>query len=193
MSNPNNAPQRSLADVRRKDRQVTDEQWIRSMLHECAIGTLATLDGEQPFLNMNLFAFDEDRHAIYMHTARQGRTHDNVEACPRVCFGISQMGRLLPAHTALEMSVEYASVMVFGRACLVNDPVEARHAMQLLLDKYFAHLHSGQDYRPITDEELARTQVYRIEIDEWSGKRKQVAGDFPGAFTYPGGTFCVSQ
>ena len=155
------------------------------MLRECALCTLATADGEQPFLHMNLFAYDEDKHTIYLHTARLGRTRSNIVNNARVCFSVSEMGRLLPADTALEMSVEYASVIVFGRAGLVTDRDEARRGLQLLLDKYFAHLRSGADYRPITDEELARTQVYRIEIDEWSGKRKQVADDFPGAFVYP--------
>lgn len=155
------------------------------MLRETALATLATLDGEQPFLHMNLFAFDEDKQVIYIHTARLGRTRSNIIHNTGVCLGLSEMGRLLPADTALEMSVEYASVVVFGRASLVSDQSEARHGLQLLLDKYFAHLHAGSDYRPITDEELARTQVYRIEIDEWSGKRKQVAEDFPGAFIYP--------
>jgi nitroimidazol reductase NimA-like FMN-containing flavoprotein (pyridoxamine 5'-phosphate oxidase superfamily) len=185
MTTPNESTPRPLAEVRRKDRQVTDEQWIRAMLRETALATLATLDGEQPFLHMNLFAFDEDKQVIYMHTARLGRTRSNIIRNTQVCLGLSEMGRLLPADTALEMSVEYASVVVFGRASLVSDQSEARHGLQLLLDKYFAHLHAGSDYRPITDEELARTQVYRIEIDEWSGKRKQVAEDFPGAFIYP--------
>ncbi len=185
MTTPNESTPRPLAEVRRKDRQVTDEQWIRAMLRETALATLATLDGEQPFLHMNLFAFDEDKQVIYIHTARLGRTRSNIIHNTRVCLGLSEMGRLLPADTALEMSVEYASVVVFGRASLVSDQSEARHGLQLLLDKYFAHLHAGSDYRPITDEELARTQVYRIEIDEWSGKRKQVAEDFPGAFIYP--------
>ena len=185
MTIPNESGTRPLAEVRRKDRQVTDEQWIRAMLRETALATLATSDGEQPFLHMNLFAFDEDKRVIYMHTARLGRTRSNIIHNTRVCLGLSEMGRLLPADTALEMSVEYASVVVFGRASLVSDQSEARHGLQLLLDKYFAHLHAGSDYRPITEEELARTQVYRIEIDEWSGKRKQVAEDFPGAFIYP--------
>jgi nitroimidazol reductase NimA-like FMN-containing flavoprotein (pyridoxamine 5'-phosphate oxidase superfamily) len=184
MTNPTESSTHPLSEVRRKDRQVTDQQWICAMLRETALATLATLEGEQPFLHMNLFAFDEARHAIYIHTARSGRTRTNLLHNTRVCFGVSEMGRLLPADTALEMSVEFASVVVFGRASLVNDQAEARHGLQLLLDKYFAQLHPGSDYRPITDEELARTQVYRIEIDEWSGKRKQVADDFPGAFSY---------
>jgi nitroimidazol reductase NimA-like FMN-containing flavoprotein (pyridoxamine 5'-phosphate oxidase superfamily) len=101
-----------------------------------------------------------------------------------VSFGVGEMGRLLPAATAMEMSVEYASVIVFGRAHIVTDQAEARRGLQLLLDKYFAHLRPGSHYRPMTDEEIARTTVYRIDIDAWSAKRKQVAEDFPGAFTY---------
>lgn len=185
MTNPTQPAAQPLAEVRRKDRQVTDEQWIHAMLRECALCTLATADGGQPFLHMNLFAFDDEKHAIYLHTARLGRTRNNIINNARVCFSVSEMGRLLPAGTALEMSVEYASVIVFGRACLVMDRDEAQHGLQLMLDKYFAHLRPGANYRPITDEELARTQVYRIDIDEWSGKRKQAADDFPGAFTYP--------
>ena len=31
--------------------------------------------------------------------------------------------------------------------------------------------YAGHEYRPITDQELARTSVYAIHIDSWSGKR----------------------
>jgi hypothetical protein len=41
-----------------------------------------------------------------------------------------------------------------------------------LLDKYFPDLRPSRDYRPITDEELAATAVYAIEIEAWSGKQK---------------------
>jgi hypothetical protein len=36
----------------------------------------------------------------------------------------------------------------------------------------------------MTDDELARTSVYRIDITSWTGKRKKVEDDFPGAFLY---------
>jgi nitroimidazol reductase NimA-like FMN-containing flavoprotein (pyridoxamine 5'-phosphate oxidase superfamily) len=170
--------------ARRADRAVDDEAWIADMLARAAIGVLATVDGDQPFLNSNLFVYDHDARVLYMHTARTGRTRANIESQTRVCFTVTEMGRLLPADEALEFSVEYASVVVFGSAQVVRDADEARHGLQRLLDKYFPHLQPGRDYRPITDDELARTSVYRITIDSWSGKRKQVAEDFPGAFLY---------
>lgn len=172
------------AEVRRSDRAVEDTAWIEDFLRRAPVGMLATVHEGQPFINSNLFVYDAAAHAIYMHTARVGRTRANVELEERVCFSISDMGRLLPAPEALEFSVEYSGVVVFGRARVIGDTVEAKHALQLLLDKYFPHLKPDVDYRSTTDDELARTAVYKIEIDEWSGKRKKVDGDFPGAFYY---------
>jgi nitroimidazol reductase NimA-like FMN-containing flavoprotein (pyridoxamine 5'-phosphate oxidase superfamily) len=172
------------AQVRRSDRAVTDEGWIRDLLTRAAFGTLATIRDGQPFVNMNLFVYDEAEHALFLHTAREGRTRENVEAEECACFGVAEMGRLLPAPTALNFSVEYAGVVVFGRARVVRDEAEAARALQLLLDKYAPHLRPGRDYRPIQPEELAVTSVYRIDIEEWSGKQKVAPCDHPGAFRF---------
>jgi nitroimidazol reductase NimA-like FMN-containing flavoprotein (pyridoxamine 5'-phosphate oxidase superfamily) len=175
----------AASHVRRADRAVNDEAWIASFLTEAPYGFLATSDEGIPFINSNLFVFDASRQCIYLHTARLGRTRSNIEAGEQgvpVCFSISTMGRLLPADEALEFSVEYTGVTVFGTAQVVDDVDEQRHGLQMLLDKYFPHLQPGRDYRPIIDEELKRTSVYRVDIREWSGKRKHVADDFPGAF-----------
>ena len=43
------------------------------------VGALATIHDGQPFINSNLFVYDEQAHCIYMHTARVGRTQANVE------------------------------------------------------------------------------------------------------------------
>jgi len=172
-------PERSAP--RRRDRAVTDDAWIRQRLHEAPTGVLATVSDGQPFVNSNLFVYDEAAHVLWMHTAATGRTRSNVDADERVCFTVFGMGRLLPADTALEFSVEYDGVVVFGRGQTVTDPDAARHGLQLLLDKYFPDLRPEQDYRAITDEELRRTAVYRIVIEEWSGKRKFEADEFEGA------------
>jgi len=171
--------------VRRRDRGK-DEGWVRAFMERAPYGFMATVgDGGQPFLNSNLFVYDADRHCIYLHTHRTGRTRDNFEGGELVTFSAAGMGRLLPAPEALEFSVEYAGVTAFGRGRVVDDPVEGKAALQSLLDKYAPHLKPQRDYRPTTDEELARTAVYRIDIETWSGKQKEVEADFPGAFDLP--------
>ncbi len=50
--------------------------------------------------------------------------------------------------------------------------------------RHLGDLTADQDYRATTNEELARTSVFRIEIEEVVGKRKQGEADFPGARRY---------
>jgi nitroimidazol reductase NimA-like FMN-containing flavoprotein (pyridoxamine 5'-phosphate oxidase superfamily) len=168
----------------RKQKRAKDDDWIRAFLHRAEFGVMATAWGEQPFLVTRNYAYDEQKHCIYMHGAMKGRTFENVSANPRVCFSASEMGRLLPAEKAIEVGVEYAGVVVFGRAVLVEDIIEAKHGLQMLMDKYFPHLRPERDYAPIVDEDLKVTAVFRIEIESWSGKEEKEAGDVPGAFFY---------
>ena len=170
------------ARTRRRDRGKDDE-WIRAFLRTAPFGFLATLGEEgQPYLNSNLFVFDEDERCIFLHTHRTGRTRTNVDAHEKVAFSAAAMGRLLPASEALEFSVEYAGVVVFGTGRVVVDPDEAGRGLRLLLEKYAPHLEYGVHYRQTTPDELERTAVYRIDIEAWSGKQKEAPADFPGAY-----------
>ena len=171
--------------IRRRDRGKDDE-WAAAFLKRAPYGFLATVgNGGQPYLNSNLFVFDDSGggRRIYLHTHRTGRTRANLETAEKVAFSAVAMGRLLPAPEALEFSVEYAGVVAFGTGRVIEDREEARAALQMLLDKYAPHLKPGEHYRPTTDDELKRTAVYRIDVETWSGKQKEVEAEFPGAFS----------
>lgn len=184
---------RAAAQIRRQDRAIDDEAWIQRFLRGAAVGSLATLHGDQPFLNSNIFVYDQAAHCLYLHTARVGRTRANIERHSRVCFSVMEMGRLLPAEEALEFSVEYAGVTIFGAASIVSDDREAKRAPQNLLYKYAPQLRPGREYRPPVAEELRRTTVIRVDIESWSGKMKAVSEEFPGAFVYASESMLASN
>ncbi len=171
--------------MRREDRGK-DEPWIRAYLRAATWGFLGMVgeDG-RPYVHTNLFVFDEERRCLWMHGYRTGRMRSSVDACAQVAFSAAGMGRLLPGATALNFSLEYASVVVFGTAHVVGDPEEASHGLRMLMEKYAPHLRYGEDYRGIPPEDLERTAVYRLDIEAWSGKQKEAAADFPGAYTLP--------
>ena len=176
-----------LTKITRTKNAVTDELWIKNFLKQVPWGIVATavnrddLQKIQPFLTPLLFVYDDEIHAIYLHAARAGRLWENHLTNPFVCFNASLMGRLLPAKQALHFDVEYASVIVFGKIALIDDPVEAEVGLQKLLDKYFFDLQPGIDYEPITANEKKSTAVYRIDISEWSGKLRKAINDFPNS------------
>lgn len=147
-----------------------DDDWIRGFLRTAQVGHIASSLNGQLFLTPSLFWFDEENRQIIFHSNVTGRIRSNLESSPKVCFEASEMGRLLPSNVALEFSVQYRSVVVFGTVSLVTDPVEARRVLYALIQKYFPKMQAGREYRAITDKELKRTTVYAIQIEEWSGK-----------------------
>ncbi len=171
--------------IRRKDRSITENAWIAHFLQRAPVITLGFTDGKQPFVKPTLFVYDDDRHAIYFHATQFGHTTKMLRNHPKGVLNAFEMGRLLPADRAMDFSLEYASVVAYGTIRIIEDEEEAIQGLQLLLDKYFPHLKPGTDYAPTQPVELKVTAVFRMDIEEWVGKRKQVAEDFPGAFTYP--------
>jgi nitroimidazol reductase NimA-like FMN-containing flavoprotein (pyridoxamine 5'-phosphate oxidase superfamily) len=158
------------ANVQRIAEYARDDAWIRDFLRRAEIGHIATRWDEQPFITPTTFWYDEERHEIIFHSNIVGRVRANIERHPRVCFEASECGRFLPSNVALEFSVQYRSVIAFGTARVLEDPDEGRRALYGLIGKYFPDMRPGKEYRPITDKELARTSVYAIAIESWSGK-----------------------
>lgn len=161
--------------VRRRDRAVEDDEWIRSFLEAAPSCVVATESDGWPFATPLVFAYDSESHCVYFHTGRAGRLFSNVAGNPRVCLSAFKMGKLAAATKASGFDVEYESVTVFGSARVLGDAEEAVRGLRLLLDKYFPELRYGRDYDGIASQELARTAVYRLDIDSWSGKRNPPA------------------
>ncbi|GAB4446952.1 MAG: 5-nitroimidazole antibiotic resistance protein NimA [Anaerolineales bacterium] len=147
-----------------------EDDWIRAFLRTAQVGHIASSRDGQPFITPSIFWFDEENRRIIFHSNVSGRIRSNLESNPKVCFEASEMGRLLPSNVALEFSLQYRSVIVFGTVRLITDAAEARRALYGLIRKYFPKMQAGREYREITDKELKRTSVYAIQIEEWSGK-----------------------
>lgn len=167
---PRNYKNAAPTDHQRLPEYTRDEAWIRVLLHRAEIGHLGHARGEQPFITPTNYWYDEANQRIIFHSNISGRLRANLEANPRACLEIMEMGRFLPANTALEFGVQYRSVMVFGQVELIHDPEEQRGVLYALIAKYFPDMTPGKEFRPITDGELARTTVYALRIESWSGK-----------------------
>ena len=147
-----------------------EDDWMRAFLKEAKVAHIATSRDGQPFLNPTTFWFDEENHRVIFHSNIAGRVRSNIEANPKVSMEASELGKMLPSNVALEFSLQYRSVIVFGTARLVTDPAETRRVLYNLIKKYFPAMTAGKEYREITDKELRATSVYAIEIESWSGK-----------------------
>jgi nitroimidazol reductase NimA-like FMN-containing flavoprotein (pyridoxamine 5'-phosphate oxidase superfamily) len=154
----------------RRPHLIQGDDWIRSFLHKAQIGHIASSFNGQPFINPTTFWFDEENHQIAFHSNFAGRITVNIESNPKVSLEASELGKLLPSNVALEFSLQFRSIVVFGSARVVNEPDEARRLLYGLIGKYFPTMTAGKEYREITDKELRATSIYAIQIESWSGK-----------------------
>lgn len=154
-----------------------EEGWIKSLLHRGEIAHIASHWDLQPFLNPTTYYYDEAGHRLIFHSNIAGRIRANIERHPEVCVEVSEFGKLLPSNIALEFSLQYRSVIVYGKARIIEDENEKRDVLHKLIHKYFGDMQIDKDYRSATDKELKRTSVYEIQIDSWSGKEnwKEIA------------------
>jgi len=167
---PRNYTNQAPTAYQRLSEYKRDDDWIRAFLRTAKVGHIASSRDGQPFLNPSTFWFDEENHQIIFHSNVTGRVRSNLASNPKVCFEASELGRMLPSNIALEFSLQYRSVIVFGRVRLITDPVEGRKVLYGLIQKHFPKMQAGKEDREITDKELKRTSVYAIQIEEWSGK-----------------------
>lgn len=167
---PRGYKDRSPTALQRLPEYIREDEWIRAFLRAAKVGHIATARDGQPFLNPSTFWFDEANHQIVFHSNVTGRNRSNIESNSRVCFEACELGKMLPSNVALEFSLQFRSVILFGTVRILNEPEEMRRVMYGLIQKYFRAMRAGQEYREITDKELKRTSVYAIKIEEWSGK-----------------------
>ena len=165
-----NYDNQSPTAFQRRPHLTKDDTWIRTFLKKAQIGHIATSVDDQAYLNPTTFWYDEENHQIVFHSNIAGRVRSNIESNPKVSMEASELGRLLPSNVALEFSLQYRSVVIFGTARLITDAEEAKKLLYDLISKYFPAMSAGKEYREITEKELRATSVYVIKIEEWSGK-----------------------
>lgn len=154
-----------------RQKYACDDEWTSEFLVRCPAGHVATHWDDQPFITPVLYWYDPSKRLIYFHTNIQGRLRANCERDNKVCFEASEMGKIFPSNIASEFSMQYESAVVFGKMNLVEDQAEQVYALYGLIRKYFPDMKPGEDYRQITETELARTAIFAITIESWSGKR----------------------
>jgi uncharacterized protein len=129
----------------------------------CHVGFV--LDG-QPFVIPTAYGRAGD--VLYIHGARASRMQKALAAGCEVCVTVTLVDGLVLARSAFHHSINYRSVVVFGRARVVESEGEKSAA----LEAFTEHVMPGRwaDVRWPTPQELAATTVLAVRLSEASAK-----------------------
>ena len=148
------------------ERGAFDRLAIYAILDEAFVCHVAFAVDGQPFAIPTGFARIGD--ALYLHGSAASRMVRQLAAGLDVCCTVTLVDGLVLARSAFHHSVNYRSVVVLGRARLVEDRDEKIAALRGFTD----HVVRGRwaEVRPITDQELKGTSVLTLPIEEASAK-----------------------
>jgi len=147
-------------------RGAYDRATIDAILDEglvCHVGFV--VDG-QPFVIPTLHARDGDR--LLIHGSAASRMLRALDEGVEVCVTVTLADQLVIARSAFHSSMNYRSVMLLGKARLIEEPFAKSNALRALVE----HLIPGRwdDCRQPTATEMKATWILELPIDEASAK-----------------------
>jgi hypothetical protein len=151
---------------RRRERGSHELAAITAILDEGLVGHLGVMvDGAPRVIPM---AYGRIDRRIFLHGSRSNRALTSLLDGGEVCFTVTLIDGLVVARSAFHHSMNYRSVVLFGRGDEVTDAADKRAA----LDAVVGHALRGRpaECRGPTDAEVAATTVVALPIDEASAK-----------------------
>ncbi|MGC1448764.1 MAG: pyridoxamine 5'-phosphate oxidase family protein [Candidatus Sulfotelmatobacter sp.] len=152
--------------VREADRGVYDREDMYCILDEgflCHAGFV--VDG-QPFVIPT--SYGRKDASLYIHGSAASRMLRQLKGGVPVCITVTLLDGLVLARSVFNHSMNYRSVVILGKATLVDDPEEKLSALRILSE----HILPGRwnDSRQPNERELKATSVLRVPIEEFSAK-----------------------
>jgi len=152
--------------VREPHRGVYDRADVNRILDEgflCHVGF--SVDG-QPFVIPTSYGRKDTN--LYIHGSAASRMLRQMKEGVNVCVTVTLLDGLVLARSVFNHSMNYRSVVILGKATLVDGPEEKLEALRTLSE----HILRGRwaDSRQPNDQELKATSVLRVPIEEFSAK-----------------------
>lgn len=153
--------------MRRKDREITDNQEILSIIKNCEVCTIAFFDEEYPYvvpLNFGV-QLENNQFTLYFHGANAGKKIELSKKNNHVSFEMHCSTKLISGERACDFTMEYESVCGNGTLEMIDDE-EKLSALQSLMKQY----DTQKEYK--FDEKMVNAiAVLKLNVNEIAGKR----------------------
>lgn len=157
-------------EMRRKNQALSEKETI-DILNNSTSGVLAVSgDHDYPYAVPLSYAYREGM--LYFHCAKTGHKIDSIKRNDKVSFCVIGSDEVV----AEKFTTLYRSAVVFGRARILTDDAERRHALNCLLEKYSPGFISDGEVEIENDWE--RLCVVEIRVEHLTGKAAKELIDY---------------
>lgn len=142
-----------------------DQKTINEILDSSQICHVAFVHEGYPVSIPTIFGRSGNK--LYIHGAATSRLMVDLEKGIEISLSVAHVDGLVLARSAFHHSMNYRSVVVFGKAKLVEDAYK-NEALKVISDHLIPH--RWEEVREPNSKELKATKVLEIIIDQASAK-----------------------
>jgi nitroimidazol reductase NimA-like FMN-containing flavoprotein (pyridoxamine 5'-phosphate oxidase superfamily) len=148
------------------DRGSHERETINQILDAGFLAHVGFCVNGQPFVIPTLYGREGER--LYLHGSAASRLLGELETGTPACVTVTLVDGLVLARSAFDHSMNYRSVVAFGRARKIADPEQKIKSLRVISE----HLIVGRwaDVREPSARELKATTVIEFSIEEASSK-----------------------
>lgn len=143
-----------------------ERELIYRILDEALIAHVGFIANNQPFVIPMAYGRKGDR--LYLHGSSVSRLIKTLEQGVDVCLTVTLLDALVVARSLFHHSMNYRSVVLFGKAQLVATESEKMTALQVFTNQMIPG--RWQEARIPNSKELNATTVLALPIEEGSAK-----------------------
>lgn len=163
--------------MRQASRLIRKTDQLRAVVDACHTVRIGVVDQEGMFIVPMSFGYDWadpetpgnpspfPRLALWVHSAGEGRKVDAFERAPRVAIEMDVEEGVVAGPYACAYSYAYRSIMGTGSIHRIGGIEVKRYGLARIM----AHL-APEAGAGFTDQALARTNIYCIDVDYFTGK-----------------------
>ena len=154
---------------RHSERQFQEQSEINRVLDNQYVAHVGFIDPdtESPYVIPMGFARDNDR--ILLHGSTGSRIMMLMAKGVDLCLTVTQLNAIVVARSAFNSSMNYESVMIFGKARVLQDD-EKDLALERITEKLIPGMWAYG--RALTKKESAATIIVEVPMDKVSAKSR---------------------
>ncbi len=154
------------------ERAVPDE--AASILAQGMVAHVGFIQDDYPLVIPMSYHYGKDQPGLlYLHGSVRSRLLQQLATGTPVCVAVTLTDGLVYSRKAMNHSMNYRSVVVFGSAREIVDEGEKFQLFDQMVQRYFPGRKVEQDYHPPPPQDLAITSLIEVTIKEWSAKARR--------------------
>jgi len=159
-------PGKKIKVNRIPERGFYDSETINKIIDEALYCHISFIQDGHPFIIPTIHARMND-HLVF-HGAKASRLLKQISSGEEIAVSITILDGLVLARSVFHHSMNYRSVVIFGKGKLIENKIEKLNALEAITN----HIIPGRwnDARKPNEKELNATSVVSLKIDEASAK-----------------------